>query len=139
MLLIIQFINNSITMTFQMYLTLGILAVAIFLFITEWLRVDVVALCVVVVLILTGILTTNEAISGFSSSAVMTIAALFVVGGAVMQTGLAGSIGRSILTIAGGSQTRLLIVIMVAVALLSGFMSDTGTVAVLLPALLSLA
>lgn len=122
-----------------MYLTLGILAVAILLFITEWLRVDVVALGVVVVLILTGVLTTNEAISGFSSSAVMTIAALFVVGGAVMQTGLAGNIGRRILTIAGGSQTRLLIVIMAAVALLSGFMSDTGTVAVLLPAILSLA
>ena len=56
-----------------------------------------------------------------------------------MQTGLAGTIGRRILTIAGGSQTRLLIVIMAAVALLSGFMSDTGTVAVLLPAILSLA
>jgi di/tricarboxylate transporter len=122
-----------------MYLTLGILAVAILLFITEWLRVDVVALGVVVVLILTGILTTNEAISGFSSTAVMTIAALFVVGGAVMQTGLADNIGRRILTIAGGSQTRLPVVIMAAVALLSGFMSDTGTVAVLLPAILSLA
>ncbi len=122
-----------------MYLTLGILAVAIVLFITEWLRVDVVALGVVVVLMLTGILTPSEAISGFSSSAVMTIAALFVVGGAVMQTGLAGTIGRRILTIAGGSQTRLLVVIMAAVALLSGFMSDTGTVAVLLPAILSLA
>jgi di/tricarboxylate transporter len=122
-----------------MYLTLGILAVAILLFITEWLRVDVVALGVVVALMLTGLLTTSEAISGFSSTAVLTIAALFVVGGAVMQTGLAGVIGRRILTIAGGSQTRLLIVIMAAVALLSGFMSDTGTVAVLLPAILSLA
>ena len=122
-----------------MYLTLGILAVAIILFITEWLRVDVVALGVVVALMLTGILTTSEAISGFSSTAVLTIAALFVVGGAIMQTGLAGTIGRRILTVAGGSQTRLLIVIMAAVALLSGFMSDTGTVAVLLPAILSLA
>jgi di/tricarboxylate transporter len=122
-----------------MSLTLGILAVAIILFITEWLRVDVVALGVVVVLMLTGILTTSEAISGFSSTAVLTIASLFVVGGAVMQTGLAGTIGRRILTIAGDSQTRLIIVIMAAVALLSGFMSDTGTVAVLLPAILSLA
>jgi len=122
-----------------MYLTLGILAIAILFFITEWLRVDVVALGVVVVLMLTGILTPGEAISGFSSTSVMTIAALFVVGGAVMQTGLAGSIGQRILRIAGGSQTRLLVVIMATVALLSGFMSDTGTVAVLLPAILSLA
>jgi di/tricarboxylate transporter len=56
-----------------------------------------------------------------------------------MQTGLAGTIGRRILTIAGGSQTRLLVVIMTAVALLSGFMSDAGTIAVLLPAIISLA
>jgi di/tricarboxylate transporter len=126
-------------MTFEMFLTLAILAIAIVFFITEWLRVDVVALGVVVVLILTGILTPSEAISGFSNTAVITIAALFVVGGAVMQTGLAGSIGQHILKIAGGNQTRLLIVIMAAVALLSGFMSDTGTVAVLLPAILSLA
>jgi di/tricarboxylate transporter len=122
-----------------MYLTLGILAVAIILFITEWLRVDVVALGVVVALMLTGILTTSEAISGFSSTAVLTIASLFVVGGAVLQTGLAGTIGRRILTIAGGNQTRLLTVIMVTVAFLSAFMSDAGTVAVLLPAILSLA
>jgi len=122
-----------------MLLTLGILAVAIFLFITEWLRVDVVALGVVVTLMLSGILTTSEALSGFSSSAVLTIAALFVVGGAVLQTGLAGRIGRRILTIAGDSQARLIMVIMVTVALLSGFMSDTGTVAVLLPAIISLA
>ena len=60
-------------MTPQMYLTLGLLAVAILLFITEWLRVDVVALGVLVTLMLTGILTTNEALSGFSSSAVLTI------------------------------------------------------------------
>jgi di/tricarboxylate transporter len=126
-------------MNYQMYLTLGILAAAILLFITEWLRVDVVALGVVVVLMLTGLLTTNEALAGFSSSAVLTIAALFVVGGGVMQTGLAGTIGRRILTIAGDNQTRLIIVIMVTVALLSGFMSDTGTVAVLLPAIINLA
>lgn len=126
-------------MTQNMLLTLGILTVAIILFITEWLRVDVVALGVVVSLMLTGILTTAEALSGFSSSAVLTIAALFVVGGAVMQTGLAGAIGRRILTVAGDSPNRLILVIMLTVAVLSGFMSDTGTVAVLLPAIISLA
>jgi di/tricarboxylate transporter len=126
-------------MNTHMLATLGILVIAIILFITEWLRVDVVALGVVITLMLTGILTTSEALSGFSSSAVLTIAALFVVGGAVLQTGLAGQIGRRILTIAGDSQIRLIVVIMVTVALLSGFMSDTGTVAVLLPAIISLA
>ncbi len=126
-------------MTPEMILTLGILVAAIIFFITEWLRVDVVALSVVVILMLSGILTTTEAIAGFSNSAVITIAALFIVGGAVMQTGLAGTIGRRILRIAGDNPTRLTMVIMAAVALLSGFMSDTGTVAVLLPAIISLA
>ena len=126
-------------MTLEMWLVLGILVAAIFLFITEWLRVDVVAVGVLLALMLTGVLTTGEALAGFSSTAVLTIAALFVVGGAVLHTGLAGAIGRRILTIAGDSEWRLILVIMGAVALLSGFMSDTGTVAVLLPAIISLA
>jgi di/tricarboxylate transporter len=123
----------------DVWISLGILVVAIILFVTEWLRVDVVALGVMVALMMTGLLTTAEALAGFSNSAVLTIAALFIVGGAVMQTGLAGLIGQHILAIAGTSEVRLIAVIMGAVALLSGFMSDTGTVAVLLPAIVSLA
>jgi di/tricarboxylate transporter len=126
-------------MTFEMWLALGILALAILFFVTEWIRVDVVALGVVVVLMATGLLTTTEALSGFSNPALMTIWALFVVGGGVLQTGLAGVVGRRILAIAGNHPGRLTGVIMLAVALLSGFMSDTGTVAVLLPAIISLA
>ena len=126
-------------MTLEMWLVLGILVTAVTLFITEWLRVDVVAVGVLLSLMVTGVLTTGEALAGFSSTAVLTIAALFVVGGAVLHTGLAGAIGRRILTIAGDSEWRLILVIMGAVALLSGFMSDTGTVAVLLPAIISLA
>lgn len=126
-------------MTLEMWYALAILTAAIILFITEWLRVDVVAIGVVVALMLTGLLSASEALSGFSNSAVLTIAALFVVGGAVLNTGLAGLIGRRILAIAGTSEVRLTVVIMLAVALLSGFMSDTGTVAVLLPAIISLA
>lgn len=126
-------------MTPEVWLALGILAVAIVLFVTEWLRVDVVALGVMVALMLSGLLTTDEALSGFSNPAVLTIAALFIVGGAVLQTGLAGLLGRRILTIAGSSEVRLIAVIMGAVALLSSFMSSTGTVAVLLPAIVNLA
>jgi di/tricarboxylate transporter len=126
-------------MTLEMWVALLILASAILLFITEWARVDVVALGVVVALMITELVTVEEAISGFANPAVLTIAALFIVGGAVSQTGLAGEIGRHILTFAGPNPVRLTIVIMVSVALLSGFMSDTGTVAVLLPAITSLA
>jgi di/tricarboxylate transporter len=127
------------TMTLDMWIALVILAFAILFFITEWLRVDVVALAVVVALMLTGLVNVEEALSGFSNPAVLTIASLFVVGGAVLQTGLAGDIGKRILKIAGKDPLRLMIVIMLTVALLSGFMSDTGTVAVLLPAISSLA
>jgi len=126
-------------MIFEMWIVLSILLVAIVLFVTEWLRVDVVALGVVVALMLFGILSTAEALAGFSNTAVLTIASLFIIGGAILHTGLAGAIGRRILSIAGNSEFRLILVIMVAVALLSGFMSDTGTVAVLLPAIISLA
>jgi di/tricarboxylate transporter len=126
-------------MTLDMGYALLILFIAIVLFVTEWLRVDIVALAVVVGLMLTGLLTTQEALSGFSNAAVLTIAALFVVGGGVLRTGLAGLIGQRILAVAGSSETRLVLVIMLAVALLSGVMSDTGTVAVLLPAIISLA
>jgi di/tricarboxylate transporter len=125
-------------MTLEMWIALGILIAAIFLFITEWLRVDVVAIAVMVALMLTGLLTAQEAIAGFSNPAVLTIAALFIVGGGVMQTGLAASIGERILKVAGTHPGRLTLVIMIAVALLSAVMSDTGTVAVLLPAIISL-
>lgn len=126
-------------MTPESWIALIILAAAILLFLTEWLRVDVVALIVVASLMLTGLLTPEQALSGFSNPAVLTIAALFVIGGGVMQTGLAGLIGENILRAAGTSSTRLTVVIMLAVAALSGFMSDTGTVAVLLPGIISLA
>ena len=125
-------------MTPDMWITLGILVVAIILFITERLRVDIIALGVVVALMLTGILTVDEAIAGFSSSAVLLIAALFIVGGAVFQTGLAAALARQIIRLAGDSETRLTVVIMGAVALMSGFVSDTGTVAVVMPAIISL-
>lgn len=126
-------------MTGETWFVLAVLVIAIILFVTEWLRVDVVALGVVVVLMLSGVLSTGEALAGFSNSAVLTIASLFVVGGAVLQTGLAGMVGRRVLQIAGNSELRLIVVLMIAVALLSSFMSDTGTVAVLLPAVIILA
>jgi di/tricarboxylate transporter len=126
-------------MTLEMWLALGILLFAVLFFITEWLRVDVVALIVVVALMLTGLLEPSEAIAGFSSPVVLTIAALFIIGGGVLQTGLAATLGNQILKVAGTNPTRLIVTIMLTVSLLSAFMSDTGTVAVLLPAIISLA
>lgn len=123
----------------EMMITLGILIASMVLFITEKLRVDVVALCVLVTLMATKVLTVEEALSGFSSNAVLLIAALFIVGGAVFQTGLASMLANRIVSIAGTSETRLLVVVMIAVAVVSGFISSTGTVAVLMPAVISVA
>ena len=125
--------------TTDMWIVLGLLAAAIFLFISEWLRVDIVAIAVVVALMISGVLDTEQALAGFSNPTVLAIAALFVVGGGVLQTGLAAEIGRRILRVAGHSETRLILLLMLVVALLSSIMSDTGTVAVLLPAVIVLA
>ena len=124
-------------MTLDAWITLGILGGAILLFITEWLSSDLVALGVVVGLTVSGILSPDEALGGFSSPIVITIAALFIVGGAAMETGLADLVSSGIIQFAGKSQTRLLLMIMATVALLSGFISDAGTVAVMAPAIIS--
>lgn len=126
-------------MTAEMWLTLAILFVAIALFITEWVRLDIVALGVLVMLMLTGILTVDEAISGFSSKIVLSIAALFIVGAAVFNTGLAAYIGNRILRLANGSEHRLLLVLMLFIGFMSAFISSTGVVALMLPAVVSLA
>lgn len=120
-------------------IVIAILIAALVLFVTEWVRVDVVAFGVVVALALTGVLTPEQAFAGFSNPAVLTIAALFIIGGAVLNSGLAGALGRRLLQVAGGGEARLIAVLMIAVALLSSFMSDTGTVAVLLPAVIAVA
>lgn len=125
-------------MTGDMTITLLILGVAMVFFITEWLRVDVVALGVLTTLIATRILTAEEAITGFSSTTVVSIGALFIVGGAVFHTGLADMIADRILKVAGTNETRLLAILMLTVALMSAFISSTGVVALMLPAVISL-
>jgi len=122
----------------EIWITLALLGGAILFFVTEWLSVDLVALGVVISLMVTGILSTEQALAGFSSPIVITIAALFIVGGAVMETGLADSISNKIVQFAGDNKTRLLILIMGTVALLSGLISDTGTVAIMAPAIISI-
>ncbi len=126
-------------MTGSILLVYGILVVTVVLFVSERLRLDVVALMALLALTLTGILTPEEALAGFADPIVIMIAALFVVGDGLFQTGVAASLGKLPAKLAGGSETRLLVVIMVLVAILSGFMSSTGTVAVMLPVVMGLA
>jgi di/tricarboxylate transporter len=122
-----------------MWLTLAILAVAVTLFVTERLRIDVVALGVLVALMALNVLTPQETLSGFANDTVISFAALFVVGGAVFRTGLAALISDRVLRVAGTGQTRLLVVLMLAVGTLSAFISSTGVVALMLPAVVTIA
>lgn len=121
----------------SMFLVLVILVVAIGLFISEKLRVDVVALGVVVALMVTALLKPEDALAGFASTTLMSIVALFIVGGAVFQTGLANQLGEGIIRVAGTDLTRLMLVLMIATAILSAFISSTGVVALMLPAVIS--
>lgn len=126
-------------MNSDMLLVFSILGVTILLFLSDRFRLDLVAVVALLALLLTGIITTSEALAGFSDPIVIIIAALFVVGGALYQTGVAGLMGRWLYRAAGGNVTRLMVLAMLAVALLSGFMSSTGATAVLLPVVVMLA
>ena len=122
-----------------MILTFAILAITIIFFVVGRLRADLVALLALLALYLTGILTLDQALTGFSEPAVIMIAALFVVGDGLSRTGVTAWLGQQMLGLAGRSKTRLLVVLMVGAALLSAFISNTGTVATLMPAVTSAA
>ena len=122
-----------------MVLTFIILALTVALFVWGRLRADVVALLSLLALFLAGILDADQALAGFSNSTVVMIAALFVVGEGLSQTGVTAWFGERMLAAAGTNQLRLLFVLMVGTALLSAFVSNTGTVATLMPAVVSIA
>ncbi len=116
----------------------GVLAVAVVLFASDRLRPDVVALLVIVALTLGGILTVPEAVAGFGDPVVILIAGLFVVGEGLVQTGVANQVGNWLTRVAGASETRLLVLLMLAVAGLGAFMSSTGVVAIFIPVVLGI-
>ncbi len=126
-------------MTTDIALMLAILAISILLFITDWLRVDVVALLVLLALILTGLITPEEAFRGFSSPAVITVWAIFIVSGGLFYTGVANLLGDRLLKVAGTSARRLVGVLMTAVGLMSGVMNNVGATAVMMPATVAMA
>ena len=126
-------------MTPEIILVLSILSVAVILFVSERLRVDLVAILVLIALALTGLVTTEEAFSGFSSPAVITVWSVYIVSGGLFRSGVADILARFMLRIAGTSYIRILIVIMVTVGLMSSFMNNIGAVAILLPAVVSVA
>lgn len=126
-------------MTISIAATLAILVITIVLIITERIRIDVIALLVLVTLALTGLVTATEALSGFSNPAVVTVWAIFILSGGLYRTGIANIVGRQILRFAGDSEVRLLLVIMLTTGFMSAFMINVGVVALMLPVVMDIA
>ena len=122
-----------------MILTLVILVITALFFVLGKVRSDIIALCSLLALVLLGILEPTEALSGFSNSVVIMMVGLFIVGGAVFQTGLAKSISLRLLEFAGKSQLKLFLLVMFITIFFGSFVSNTGTVALLLPIVVSMA
>lgn len=119
--------------------TIVVLLLSVCFFINGKVRSDIVALCALVALIVLGILTPDEALAGFSNSVVIMMIGLFVVGGAIFQTGLAKMISSRLMKFAGNSETRLFFLVMAVTSLMGAFVSNTGTVAIMIPIVVSMA
>lgn len=120
-------------------LVLAVVAGAMFLFITEKLRVDLVALCVLVALLLLRLIEIDQALYGFANPATATVAAMFVLSAGLARTGFIDWLARLIEKIAGTTQTQLILVLCVAIAALSAFIVNTATVAIFIPVAIALA
>lgn len=116
---------------------LSLLAIAVVLCATGKVRMDAIALMVIVAFVLSGTLTLTEAFSGFSDPNVILIAALFIIGDGLVRTGVATKMGAWLVSVAGNSETKMLIYLMLTVAGLGAFMSSTGVVAIFIPVVLS--
>ena len=126
-------------MSGELIFVLVVLAVMLVLFVSNRIRLDLVALMGLLALTLGGVISTGEALAGFAEPVVLMIAALFVVGAGLFQTGVADALGRQVERLAGFGVTTLTAVIMLVTAILSAFLSSTGTVAVMLPVVLAIA
>jgi di/tricarboxylate transporter len=126
-------------MSVDMLIVFILLAITIALFVSERIRLDLVALLSLLSLTISGILTPEEALAGFSDPVVLLIAGLFVVGGGLFHTGVATRIGHLLGRVAGTGRTRMTAVVMLSSAVLSAFLSSTGTVAVMIPITVALA
>jgi len=120
-------------------LTLIVLAISAFFFMRGKVRSDLVALCTLLALLLLNILEPPEALAGFSSSVVIMMVGLFIVGAGIFRTGLAKMISSRILKLAGNNENLLFLLVMLVTAFVGAFVSNTGTVAVMMPIVMSMA
>ena len=123
----------------DIFFVLSILLIAIFLFATDWIRMDMVSLMVLLALGLTGQVTPAEAFAGFSNPAVITVAAMFIISAAIANTGATVKLGQRLLRFAGSSEIRLVVIIMLTVAGFSAFINNIGATAMMMPLVISMA
>lgn len=126
-------------MTTQIAIVLTLLFVALVLFATERIPIDIVGLILVVLLVVTGTLSASDAFAGFGNDIVITIAGLFVLTGGLAKTGVVDSVGRRLQGVAGNSEFRMAAMIMLVAALCAAFMKNTTTTAIFLPVVLGIA
>ena len=123
----------------SMTITLIILIITVAMFIWGRVRADIGALTALAALLVLGILTPAEALAGFSSPIVIMMIGLFVVGGAIMQTGLAKLTGNKLMALSRGNETVTFLLVMLVTSFIGAFVSNTGTVALMMPIIMSLA
>ncbi len=122
------------------WIAVGTLGAAAVLFVTKWLPIGVTALAIPVVLVVTGVIENpSDALTGFGSQAVITIGSIFVVGAALQESGVATLMARGLQRLGGGSEVWLIGLVMIGAALLSAIMNNAAAVALLLPAVVTLA
>ncbi len=126
-------------MTLDIALTFGVLLLAIIFFITEILRPDLVALMVLVLMVVFGLVSPGDALTGFSNPAVVAIWAMFILSSGLARTGVASYLGNLVMRVAGETERRLLTVLMTSSAVLSGFMNNIGVAAMFLPVTIDIA
>jgi len=124
--------------TTEIALTLAIIVAALVLFATEKLRVDLVALLVLLAVGLLHLIDPKDVFDGFSNSAVITVWAVYIVSGGLFKTGVADTLGRTIHRLSGDKEPRLIATIMVTCGVISAFMNNVGATAMLMPALIGI-
>jgi di/tricarboxylate transporter len=122
-------------LTTEMILVMGMIGLAVFLFVVEWVRVDVVAILMMVILPLLHLVTPKEAFVGMSSNAVISIIAVIIIGAGLDRTGIINKLVKPVMAIAGKSVSRIIIAISLTVAFISSFMQNIGAAALFLPAI----
>ena len=125
---------ETAVITTDMYVVFFLLGLAVFLFVTDLLRVDLVGLLMMVLLPLSGVITAEEAIAGLSSNAVVSIIAVMIIGAGLNKTGVMNLVASQIIKVAGRSENRIMVIISVTVAIISSFMQNIGAAALFMPA-----